>query len=180
MKMKVISLMALIAMLFGAMALPSTAAAQVATQEALSTPITGTVEDGGTFEGNFVINKFMVHKGQLVAKGKISGTLYDEAGNVIGDAPTRTVFMPVSGDDSASALSVAQTCDVLNLVLGPLDLNLLGLEVHLDTVVLDIIANPAGGLLGDLLCAVANLLDNPLSDLFEIAGLLNQILDLLG
>ena len=44
-------------------------------------------------------------------------------------------------------------------MLGPLDLNLLGLEIHLDTVVLDIIANPAGGLLGELLCAVANLLD---------------------
>ena len=49
---------------------------------------------------------------------------------------------------------------MLNLVLGPLDLNLLGLEVHLDKVVLDIIAvTGAGNLLGNLLCAVAGLLD---------------------
>ncbi len=52
------------------------------------------------------------------------------------------------------------SCDVLNLVLGPLDLNLLGLEVHLNSVVLDIIAvTGAGNLLGNLLCAVAGLLD---------------------
>ena len=54
------------------------------------------------------------------------------------------------------------SCDllVLNLVLGPLDLNLLGLVVHLNQVVLDIIAvTGAGNLLGNLLCAVAGLLD---------------------
>ena len=45
-------------------------------------------------------------------------------------------------------------------MLGPLDLNLLGLEVHLDPVVLDIVAQPGpGNLLGNLLCAVAGLLD---------------------
>ena len=53
----------------------------------------------------------------------------------------------------------AAACDILNLVLGPLDLNILGLEVHLNQVVLDIIATPGPGqLLGNLLCAVAGLL----------------------
>jgi hypothetical protein len=44
--------------------------------------------------------------------------------------------------------------------------------------VLDIDADPTGGLLGSLLCAVANLLNigGPLADL---VGLLNQILGLL-
>jgi hypothetical protein len=40
---------------------------------------------------------------------------------------------------------------ILHLDLAPLDLNLLGLMVHLDRVVLDVTANPAGGLLGQLL-----------------------------
>jgi hypothetical protein len=40
----------------------------------------------------------------------------------------------------------------LDLVLGPLDLNLLGLMVHLDRVQLRITADPKGGLLGSLLC----------------------------
>jgi hypothetical protein len=46
-------------------------------------------------------------------------------------------------------------CTVLDLVLGPLDLNLLGLMIHLDRVHLRITADPAGGLLGSLLCGLA-------------------------
>ena len=78
----------------------------------------------------------------------------------------------------------------MHLTLGPLDLNLLGLVVHLDRVVLDITAQQgAGNLLGNLLCAVAGLLDPPtgggagggLSGLLQgIVSLLNQILGALG
>jgi hypothetical protein len=47
---------------------------------------------------------------------------------------------------------------VLDLVLGPLDLNLLGLVAHLDRVHLNITAVPgAGNLPGNLLCAIAGL-----------------------
>src|SRR3954471_7489445 len=52
-------------------------------------------------------------------------------------------------------------CPILHLDLGPLDLNLLGLHVHLNEVVLNVEAIPgAGNLLGNLLCAIAGLLDN--------------------
>ena len=64
-------------------------------------------------------------------------------------------------------------------MLGPLDLDLLGLEVHLDTVVLDIVAVRAQGkLLGNLLCAVAGLLDGGALDglLGPDHHLLNRIL----
>jgi hypothetical protein len=50
----------------------------------------------------------------------------------------------------------AGTCAILDLVLGPLHLNLLGLVVDLNRVHLTITGNPAGGLLGRLLCGVAN------------------------
>ena len=72
---------------------------------------------------------------------------------------------------------------MLNLVLGPLDLNLLGLTVHLDKVVLNITAVPgAGNLLGNLLCAVAGLLDNtPLGGLLpQLSTLLTSILGILN
>jgi hypothetical protein len=46
-------------------------------------------------------------------------------------------------------------CNVLDLTLGPLDLNLLGLMVHLDTVHLVITADSEGGILGSLLCSLA-------------------------
>jgi hypothetical protein len=46
-------------------------------------------------------------------------------------------------------------CTVLDLPLGPIDLNLLGLMVHLDATQLRITADPTGGLLGSLLCSLA-------------------------
>ena len=46
-------------------------------------------------------------------------------------------------------------CTVLDLVLGPLDLNLLGLLVHLDRTQLRITADPRRGILGSLLCSLA-------------------------
>jgi hypothetical protein len=75
-------------------------------------------------------------------------------------------------------------CEILTLDLGPLDLNLLGLRVALDEVHLLIEAIPgAGELLGNLLCAVAGLLDPSgtlTGVLGQIANLLNQIIGLLG
>jgi hypothetical protein len=48
----------------------------------------------------------------------------------------------------------APTCDVLDLVLGPLDLDLLGLIVQLKRVHLTIDAIPGGGVLGNLFCGL--------------------------
>jgi hypothetical protein len=75
-----------------------------------------------------------------------------------------------------NAAATHATCEILHLELGPLDLNLLGLVVHLNKVVLDISAQSGpGNLLGNLLCAVANLL-NTGGPLQQIVNLLNQIL----
>jgi len=74
-------------------------------------------------------------------------------------------------------------CTILTLDLGPLHLDLLGLVIDLAPVNLDITAVPgAGNLLGNLLCAVAGLLDGPLSltaVLGQIVTLLNQLLGVL-
>ena len=68
------------------------------------------------------------------------------------------------------------TCQILHLDLGPLSLNLLGLNIDLSRVVLDITAESgAGNLLGNLLCGVANLLNDPTG----LSRLLNSILDIL-
>ena len=60
--------------------------------------------------------------------------------------------MPVAAKTASSA--AATTCSILDLTLGPLHLNLLGLVVDLNTVHLTITADPAGGLLGNLLCSL--------------------------
>jgi hypothetical protein len=113
----------------------------------------------------------------LVAVGQVSGVLTDATG------AARTVFkttsVPVSlSAAAANAVTVTQvSCGILHLELGPLDLDLLGLVVHLDKVVLDISAEPgAGNLLGNLLCSITGLLDSPG---LRLVKLLNDLLAIL-
>jgi hypothetical protein len=135
----------------------------------VTVPVAGTTSKGGKFSGNFAIKEFKVVGDQIVAVGTLTGTIQNGIGNVIGTV-LKTIQMIVN--------ITGASCDILHLELGPLDLDLLGLVVHLNRVVLDIDADPTGGLLGALLCAVANLLDvgGPLAD---IVSLRNQILALL-
>jgi hypothetical protein len=103
--------------------------------------------------------------------------------NLIGRVD-RQVAIPIkkARTPSAGLAAAAAPCPILNLVLGPLDLNLLGLHVTLNRVRLNIEAIPgAGNLLGNLLCAVAGLLDgpDPLGQLLRLSNLLNRILSIL-
>lgn len=169
------------AALMGA-AVPASAAPTPTAQQAASTPratapttvpITGNITTGGTFSGLFNLTQFAVQNGQLVAVGSLSGTLTDALGNVIGTVTNVPVTLPVGGNATTSG-----TCDILHLDLGPLNLDLLGLQVHLNEVVLDITAQSGpGNLLGNLLCSVAGLLDNG-TGLNGLATLLNQLLGL--
>jgi hypothetical protein len=56
----------------------------------------------------------------------------------------------------AVATAAAVTCPVLDLTLGPLNLNLLGLVVDLNKVHLTITATQGGGALGDLFCSLSH------------------------
>jgi hypothetical protein len=123
----------------------------------------------GTFTGTFEVLRFTTSGQGITAVGQLTGTVTDALGNVVGTINQR-LRLPV--------ISASGSCTILHLELGPLDLNLLGLMVHLDRVVLDITAQSgSGNLLGNLLCAVANLLNNR-GPLDQIVGLLNQILNL--
>jgi hypothetical protein len=137
-------------------------------------PITGSATNAAgqlvNFAGTFTVQRFVNQGGNLAAVGTLTGTLTN---TVTGATRTvnRTVTLPVQATGS---------CEILDLVLGPLDLNLLGLVVHLDTVHLNITAQSGpGNLLGNLLCAVAGLLDNTGAPGGLLAGLLNQILAIL-
>jgi len=148
---------------------------------ALTVPVAGAVKaTGEKFAGTFTLQRFVNDGGTVKAVGIIAGTLTDMAGTVMGSS-LQTVAIPVTVDQTAgtstAAVSAAAVCSILHLDLGPLTLNVLGLQVDLSRVVLDITAiQGAGNLLGNLLCAVAGLLDNPSG----LATLLNQILAALG
>ena len=156
-----------------ATALPSPAAA--------ATPFTFPLHvvsiDQGVFDGTFKVERFAVDNGTLVASGSVVGTLIDETGATT--SVYRTVTVPVILPPAGLRGDAPLGCDILHLELGPLDLDLLGLVVHLNKVVLDIDAEPgAGNLLGNLLCQIVGLLDG--SNLTLLAKLLNQLLALLG
>jgi hypothetical protein len=137
---------------------------------ALPVPIAG-VGANTTFYGVLNITGFAVQNGVLGVVGNLVGTLTNTQTGVV-TTIIKALFLPLA--------TPTATCDILHLELGPLDLNLLGVVVHLNQVVLDIDAvSGPGNLLGNLLCSVAHLLDG--GNLNALANLLNQLLgSLLG
>jgi hypothetical protein len=128
--------------------------------------------EAGTATGTIEIERFVARQGQLFAV--VSGTVTC-VGDTTGTTVTRT-FQNVRVPVTTNA-----TCEILTLDLGPLHLDLLGLVVDLDPVHLEITAEQGpGNLLGNLLCALAGLLDQTPSPLAAIAQLLNRILAILG
>jgi hypothetical protein len=151
--------------------------------------IEGTFRKSGVVTGTFTPKRFKTNNAHVLkAVGVLHAKLIRGDGKVIGHA-SRKITIPVASIEGTSLVPNARvaarapSCDVLNLVLGPLDLDLLGLQVHLDKVVLNIIAaTGAGNLLGNLLCAVAGLLDGTggLGALLpQITQILNSILAIL-
>ena len=170
MKAKILMLAIVVASLFAFTPFANTAKAQ--TDPTQNIPVTGTFGKAGTFKGNYDIAKFVVNNGKIFAVGYLTGTLRNGAGTVVGRISNKKVLLPVT--------DLSSTCEILHLELGPVDLNLLGLVVHLDKIVLDISATAApGDLLGNLLCTLTHLLDIGAS-LTKIVNVLNQILAVLG
>jgi len=119
---------------------------------------------------NFIVNDLQVDltslaidtAGVVTGAGTISGFL--------GGLPiTDQVFNFALDNDSEEG------CTVLDLELGPINLELLGLHVDTSAICLSITAFEGEGLLGDLLCGIAGgnlgLLDSP-----DLTGGLSQIL----
>jgi hypothetical protein len=151
-----------------AQAAPSAGPATVAAAQPAATtlPVRGTLPDGTAFTGQLSNLSTSVVDGALQLSGTITGTNLPAGG---------TDFTAVIQD-----LAVTQACDILTLDLGPLHLDLLGLVIDLSPISLDITAVPgAGNLLGNLLCAIAGLLDRP-GPLSGLAALLERLLTALG
>lgn len=101
---------------------------------------------------NILVTSVAAEDGQLVADAVVT---LDVSGRVV----LQEVQIPVVLDGSPG-----EVCPILHLRVGPLNLNLLGLVVNLDncaggSIVVNIDAVSGEGLLGDLLCGVAGLLD---------------------
>jgi hypothetical protein len=148
----------------------------------------GVAKNGKKFDGTFGVYKFVAKNGKLWAVGTVSGKLGKRS------VKRGNVMVPAELTGDSNTVTTSQTggnCTVLHLVLGPVNLNLLGLKVTLggglqanQPIVLDITAQRGGGLLGDLLCGLTDSLGGQLgqigTQLQQLASALNALAGLLG
>jgi len=159
-----------VALLTAPMLIPTPAAAAPPAGTGLVTSIVQTIPGVGTFTGNLTTTSFTLVNGAINAVGTLTGTFTPLIGSpqTVTNAP---ITIPLTG--------FTGTCTILTLHTGPIDLSVLGLNVNLAPINLVISATAApGNLLGNLLCAVAHLLDGggPLNNLLGgLTALLNQI-----
>jgi hypothetical protein len=110
-----------------------------------------------------MVSSVTVSGGQLVANVLVGTT----------SIPTPITLIP-------GAIPEGGVCPVLDLSLGPINLSLLGLNVDTSSVCLKITAIQGGGLLGDVLCLVANLLNGGTPLATVLGGLSTAQLDVLN
>lgn len=135
-----------------------------------------TFDDGSTFDGRLDITglEIVEENGELalLATGRLQGTLEENPTEQINET-----FEVVLGlldqvigllrnlqeelfDDGDGEVPDQEECPILFLDVGPIFLDVLGLQVDISQIVIDITAVAGeGNLLGNLLCAVAGLLD---------------------
>jgi len=158
----------------------------------LSVPITGTAVDSTdsastvqAVTGTFTIQRFSRAQRQIFAEGTVVATVTNSltgATRIFVTPVSIPLVMPEPAAASGAAVAALATCDVLNLVLGPLHLDLLGLVVDLNQVVLNITGQTgSGNLLGNLVCAITGLLDGGLGGAIgQVVTLLNSLLAILS
>ena len=149
--------------------------AQPSQRGGLSVPVTPTATNPTSGEtitgpGTLTISRFVASDGQVLAVGTLTFPL---PGGGTGVAPVAwpTEVVPQQAPPG--------TCPILHLEIAPIELDLLGLVVSVPSpIIIDIFADPGpGNLLGNLLCAIAGLLDGPLG---QLVAALNRLLGLLG
>jgi hypothetical protein len=170
-------LCALVAVAACALLLPAASpAAETQASSFKKIPVTGTAANGKKFAGTYTVQRFAKQGGKVVAIGRLAGKIGNKSVSKGG------VAMPVRVNGGDSGALASATCGILDLTLGPLDLKLLGLRVQLNQVHLQITAESGpGNLLGNLLCSITNLLNQPAAlPLNQLVGLLNIVLQLVN
>ncbi len=132
-------------------------------------PVSGSRGDT-RFRGKLTINSFREEGGKIVADGTVTGKAIKNGRSrrISGD-----VVVPVTVQ--RSEVEIVAICQILNLVLGPIDLNLLGLRLRTNTIRVRLTADSEGGLLGSILCGLSGAGPDGLG-LQAIIDLLNDIL----
>jgi hypothetical protein len=149
----------------------------------LIVPLTGTdIVGNGTFTGSFSIMRFESRGGTIYAIGMVSGAIINGPSARSGISGPLELAVTVTADQplaKQSALAVAQAvpCEI-HLSFGGLTLNLLGVDVTLSPVMIDLVAG--SGPLGNLVGQICTLLNTVGDVVGLVTNLLNTLLGLLG
>jgi hypothetical protein len=141
--------------------------------------MTGTAKNGNKFTGTYTIDRFVRSGGKQYAVGTLEGRL--KGRRVSRD----NVRIPVALERHTTAGAsqapnpTPGACQILDLVLQPINLELLGLRVATSRIEVLIEAIPgAGNLLGNLLCGITGILD-PQASPAASPSVLTQVLNAL-
>lgn len=115
--------------------------------------VTITADPNGGLLGNLLCN--LSKQGKLAAQTQKMNWALTKSGLSAGGAGVVVNVAGTSDGTTPNAVTAAGICDVLDLTLGPIHLDLLGLVVDTNTIHLTITADPNGGILGSLLCSLA-------------------------
>jgi hypothetical protein len=135
-----------------------TAAAQTPAPFTKTVAMTGTAKNGKKFNGTYTIDRFVRRGGTQYAVGTLKGRLKGRR------VKRENVRIPVAlARPEAQGSQIPPTpgaCQILNLTLQPIDINLLGLRLRTSRIDLRLEGVPgAGNLLGNLLCGILGILD---------------------
>ena len=174
MKLRLLVVAALTMVGFAAM--PSLASAAPSTQKCTD-PVQERIT--GTFTDVTGANEVQIDACATLQSVNSQG---DAVVRIVGTATNLTTGTTTTFQDTDVApLQVTATCEILDLVIGPIELDLLGLVVETETIHIEIRAEQGpGNLLGNLLCAVAGLLDPDPTLTQQVIALLNRIIGLLS
>jgi hypothetical protein len=168
-----IPLLAALAAIVAAFAVTAATATAAPARGTIAAPISTTTAAGDVLSGTLQITSFALNDaGQLVANGVFNGSVTNAVTGIV--TPLEQTLTNIAVSNTAAGVG----CQILDLTLGPLNLDVLGLVVTLNQVHLNITAQPGpGNLLGNLLCSVSHLLDNGnTSGLGNLLNLLNGLL----
>jgi hypothetical protein len=174
----------------------------------LTLPATGTFAKGGSFRGTISVNRFEQDGDKIVAVGMVAGVLSRGSRSlgtaVVGEVkwpvsvkvgaelaasrtpkgtpgPTPALWSPGGGSTFLlrSVRQHAESCPVVDVVLGPFTVDVLGTPLIIDPITVNLTGTP-GTPFGDLVCEASELVSNVAAVIGVLNGLPSLLTTLLG
>jgi len=172
MKLRLTSLVLVVALVGAFVFMPRSTGTVLARDNELlkGMKVTGTTQDGGKFSGSLTINELKLNKAGtgLLASGVLTGKVTGNGRSQDVTHAFKNLALELSSRSAAHAHGVGTMsheddgeCEIVVITISePVVINLLGLVIRIDAILLEIVAVPGPGqLLGNLLCLIVHLLD---------------------